>query len=373
MSLALSTLLYEWRRYMAAIVALASAGVLVLGMSGLFVGLLTAFTATIDRSRADIMILPPQATSLLNSGGLPARLLPLIYVHPSVTEIRDLDGSGGQFFGPRKKDPEFVQASVVDPYPDAVTLPTDFNEEIRSALAVPFNIAVDRSALNRLGVRKGDTATFNGRVVRVAAILDGYPNFLQANIIMSRQTLRLLGSANTSRLGPLMVRLDDPKKAEAVRDELNAIASNQYRAWTRAELRKATISGFLSSGFFALILGAATALGLFVGVIITWQTLRAAILANIKEFASLRALGVSMGSLRWVVLELSFWVGVVGLAFTAVTMLGIKSLAGAFSIPIGFAPTWVVIAAALLMIISLVSGFFSLGVLKKSQPADLLR
>ena len=32
-----------------------------------------------------------------------------------------------------------------------------------------------------------------------------------------------------------------------------------------------------------------------IGVVITWQTLRGAILANIKEFASLRALGVSIG------------------------------------------------------------------------------
>ena len=39
MSLALSTLLYEWRRYMAAIVALAFSGLLVLAQVGMFMGI----------------------------------------------------------------------------------------------------------------------------------------------------------------------------------------------------------------------------------------------------------------------------------------------------------------------------------------------
>jgi len=372
-SLALSTLIYEWRRYMAAIVALASAGVLVLGMSGLFVGLISAYTATIDRSRADIMILPPQAKNLNNSGGIPSRILPLVYVHPDVIEVRDLDGDWGRFYGPRKKDPSQVQVSIIDPIPNAVTLPVDFTEATRQALSVPYNIAVDRTALRKLGVQKGDTGTFNGRTVRVAAVIDGYPNFDNAGIIMSRQTLRLFGRANSERLGPLMVRVRDPKQTEKVRDELNAVADGQYKAWTKDELRKATLDSFLKEGFIALFLNAATALGFFVGVIITWQTLRGAILANIKELASLRALGVSMGSLRWIVLELSFWVGVAGLAFTAVLMVTLTFVAKGFGLPMGFLPSTVLSAAILLMIIALASGFFSLGVLKKSQPADLLR
>lgn len=373
MSLALSTLLYEWRRYMAAIVALASAGVLVLGMSGLFVGLISAYTATIDRSRADIMILPPQAKNLLNSGGIPSRVLPLVYVHPDVVEVRDLDGDWGRFYGPRKKDPSQVNVSIIDPIPGAVTLPTDFTEEIRRSLAIPFNIAVDRTALRKLGVKLGDTGTFNGRSVRVAYVLDGYPNFDNPGIIMSRQTLRLFGRANTTRLGPLMVRLKDPTQAERVRDDLNAIADSQYRAWTKPELRKATLDGFLREGFIALFLNAATALGFFVGVIITWQTLRGAILANIKELASLRALGVSMGSLRWIVLELSFWVGVAGLAFTGALMTVLFFIAKASGLPMGFLPSTVISASILLMAIAMASGFFSIGVLNKSQPADLLR
>ena len=51
-SLALSTLLYEWRRYLAAVIALAVAGLLVLSMAGMFMGMGKTFRSPLlDRSR----------------------------------------------------------------------------------------------------------------------------------------------------------------------------------------------------------------------------------------------------------------------------------------------------------------------------------
>jgi putative ABC transport system permease protein len=122
-----------------------------------------------------------------------------------------------------------------------------------------------------------------------------------------------------------------------------------------------------------IVLGFAVLMGGGVGIVITWQTLRAAILANVKEFASLRALGVSMGSLSRVVMEMSFWVGVAGLAATAIVVGGLWALAHSLNIPMGFPISFIVLIAILLLAIAVMSGFFSLGMLKKSQPADLLR
>jgi putative ABC transport system permease protein len=44
LSLALSTLIYEWRRYLAAVIVLAVAAVLVLSMTGMFMGMSKSFT-----------------------------------------------------------------------------------------------------------------------------------------------------------------------------------------------------------------------------------------------------------------------------------------------------------------------------------------
>mgnify|MGYP003382659396 FL=1 len=78
MSLALATLIYEWRRYMAAVIALAFSGLLILAQVGMFTGIVKGATATIDRSRADILVLGAKSESLINSGpsGLPRRIQP---------------------------------------------------------------------------------------------------------------------------------------------------------------------------------------------------------------------------------------------------------------------------------------------------------
>jgi putative ABC transport system permease protein len=377
MSLALSTVIYEWRRYMAAVVALAFAGLLILAFVGMFVGMGKAFTATIDKSPADLMILPAKSESMMNTGGMPRRTEALIYMNPAVAEISDIDDGFGSFSNlnaGKDKKRSFVNLMAVDTAPNSLTMPVDLGEGVRLALSEPYAVAIDRTALASLGVKLGDAAAVNGHAVRVAAVFDGYPNMMQPQVMISRQTLRLLKQARPSnRIGPMLVRLRDPAAAEQVRDQLNAVADGRYRAWTRAELSRANEQAMLKQQIIGLILTFAVVLGAVSGLAITWQTLRGAILGNIKEFASLRALGVSMGALRLIVMEMSFWVGVAGLGMTALLVSGIAALAKAGGLPMAFPVGNVVGTGLFLLFIAVLSGLLSLGILKKSQPADLLR
>src|SRR5690606_40455133 len=112
-----------------------------------------------------------------------------------------------------------------------------------------FAVAVDEIALKRLGVQLGDNATLNGKTVKVRAVLTGYADINQATVVMSRDSMRLLGMNQTSatgRTGPLMVSLKDPSKAQLVRDQLNAQAGGAYRAWTRPELAEANEKALMS-------------------------------------------------------------------------------------------------------------------------------
>ena len=390
MSLALSTLLYEWRRYMAAVMALALSGLLVLAMTGVFIGIGKGFTATIERSSADIIIMQPGAKSLMGGpSGVPRRFIPLAYRNPQVIEVQPLDGAGGSFQSVKNVDPtmsqadrakmdaprqEFVQASIIDTTPGAVTIPTDYSPELVDALRQPFTVAIDETALAKLGVKLGDKALYNGQTVTVAGITRGYPNMMSSTIVMSRDTLRMLGQADTGpRVGPLMIKLRDPAQAERVAIELNAQGDGQWKAWTRQELADANASAMFEEGILVIIIGGCVVLGTIIGVAITWQTLRGAIMANIKEFASLRALGVGMGSLNRIVMELSFWVGLVGVGAAIGLTLLVQMLAAANAVIIALPPTLLIIVGGGLVVIAMLSGLLSLGILKNSQPADLLR
>jgi len=390
MSLALSTLLFEWRRYMAAVMALALSGLLVLAMTGVFIGIGKGFTAQIERSSADIMILQPGAKSLINGpSGVPRRFIPLAYNHPAVVEVQPLDGAGGSFQSVKNVDPtmsqadrakqgaprqKFVQSSIIDTTPGSVTIPTDYSQELVDALRQPYTVAIDETALTTLGVKLGDKALYNGQTVTVVGVTRGYPNMMQPGVVMSRDTLRMLGQADTGpRVGPLMIKIKDPAQAPAVVAELNKMGNGQWKAWTRQELADANAGAMFEEGILVIIIGGCVVLGIIIGVAITWQTLRGAIMANIKEFASLRALGVGMGSLRRIVMELSFWVGCIGVAaaigLTWLLSLFAMSKAVIIALPL---PLLIVVGGGLIAI-AMLSGFLSMGILKKSQPADLLR
>lgn len=390
MSLALSTLLFEWRRYMAAVMALALSGLLVLAMTGVFIGIGKGFTAQIERSAADVIIMQPGAKSLINGpSGVPRRFIPLAYNHPAVVEVQPLDGAGGTFQSIKEVDPtrsqaeraaqgaprqKFVQSSIIDTTPGSVTIPTDYSRELVDALRQPYTVAVDETALTTLGVKLGDKALYNGQTVTVVGVTRGYPNMMQPGVVMSRDTLRMVGQADTGpRVGPLMIKLRDPSQSKIVATQLNAMGNGQWKAWTRQELADANAGAMFEEGILVIIIGGCVVLGIIIGVAITWQTLRGAIMANIKEFASLRALGVGMGSLRRIVMELSFWVGVVGVAaaigLTWLLSLFALSKAVIIALPL---PLLIVVGGGLIAI-AMLSGFLSMGILKKSQPADLLR
>ena len=144
---------------------------------GLIQGLLRSFTATIDRSPAEIIVLPPKAKSLMGStvAELPARLRPQMWLHPEVSAVdtwefpvaewANMPPPGG------KQVRTFVRVSMADPGPGSVTVPVDFPAAARSALATPLSVVVDGSALAGLGVKQGDTVILRGQTLTVRAVV----------------------------------------------------------------------------------------------------------------------------------------------------------------------------------------------------------
>ncbi|MBV8593994.1 MAG: ABC transporter permease, partial [Caulobacteraceae bacterium] len=341
MSLALATLIFEWRRYMAAIVALAFSGMLVLVMLGLFTGIIHADFATTERSRADIFILPMKVTSMVNANvSLPARVQPQIFLNPHVTEVRSLEESFGQWVntpGPGEKQVQkFLDVWAIDPLPGAVTLPLDYTEAQRVALMEPGAVAVDASTLAALGVKLGGKASINGHTVHVRALLHNYQSMEQPTIVASRDTVRRLRrTPNTDGdTGPLMVRIDNPARADEVAAELDAASHGAYHALTAKDFNRANEDAVMSQQIIGVLLVFLTVMAVLIGIGITSQTLRGAILSNIREFASLRALGISMGSLRWIVVEMSIWSGLAGIAMAGLLTWLTTVAAGSAGLPL---------------------------------------
>jgi putative ABC transport system permease protein len=80
-----------------------------------------------------------------------------------------------------------------------------------------------------------------------------------------------------------------------------------------------------------------------------------------------------MGSLRWIVVEMSMWAGVAGIGMAGLLTWLTTVAAGSAGLPLVIRPQPALMICAMLMVIAIASGALAMGVLKHSQPADLLR
>jgi putative ABC transport system permease protein len=380
MSLATSTILFEKRRYSTAVIAIAFCGALILSFTGLFSGVAVSYSALTNSTPAHLVVLNADAASWFDASEIPARVIPEIYSHPEVAEVDELDVAGANWSnlgvsGGAKRSSVMVISAVIEK--NSLTMPKTFNRATIEALQTPLSVAIDRTTFRKLGTKLGARATINDQVVHVKAAVDGFPNASgRAMVFTSRQTGALLGIVDEGSLKveTLLVRLKDRSKAEAVRRDLEEAGGHLIKVWTMPELTAANQRDlFMNGGVLGIILIFLLLFGAIIGSVISWQTIKGAIAANLKEFASLSALGVPRKSLRSVVVEISLWLGAIGFIVSAVIFYIISLIGKAIGLPMAH-PIWpFLIVGAVFLIISAISGALSLKILNKTEPAELLR
>lgn len=375
-SLARLTLLREWRRFLPAVLAVGFAGLLVLMQLVLLLGIFRTVSVYIDRSAADLWVGYPETKSVDLARNLSARNEVFLRSHTDVLTVEAYLWSNGDL---RRADGSAALATVVgiDPRPGALALAHALTIADRRALDEPETVLVDVSSLANLRTRIGDTLALNGRRVKVVGLTRGLNSIGGANIVTSLVTARAVATSDPGdpdTVGYFLVKLRDPAAAARVRDELAPRGIDPpYTVWTAADFSKISQLYWLLESGLGLGFAFSGGIGLLIGIVITSQTLKAVIQTSIREYATLRALGVSVGSLRLVVLEQSAWVGVIGVTITSLIAVAIIQLATANHILVA-APWWAFAGtAAFMLTIAVTSGALSLRVLNQSEPATLLR
>jgi putative ABC transport system permease protein len=177
-------------------------------------------------------------------------------------------------------------------------------------------------------------------------------------------------------LGPhqtvyVLARCGSPDAARALvrrlRSEYDvaAFTSDQFSVGTRLHWLLKTKAGIAG--------GWTVVLGLIVGAIITSQTLYAATMASLREYAVLRALGVPRWRIGGAVLAQSFWVGGVGVVVALPAAFALARLLNFLGVNV-LLPGWLLgSAAGLTLVMAVVSGLISLRSLRRMEPVELLR
>lgn len=374
MSLGLKSLIHDWRRFSPAVVAVAFSGLLVLLQAALILGIFSLSSLYVTRSSADLWIAYPGVQSVDLGRPISDQAELSAWMQPGVRQVEPFLWGSGEW---RTESQGMVNVYIVGVSldPQALALATVLTPVQRANLSEPGGVLIDDGDIHKLGVHLGDTVEINGRRVRVVGLTHGLRGLGGVNVIASLTTTRELDPAAgpAGMVAYVLARFDSSQAATTAARRLNRVGqSSGFEALDAKAFADRTTRYWLSESGAGVAFLFGSIVALAVAVIITSQTLTAAVVGSIKEYAALRALGFSMRSLRSIVLEQSAWVGAAGLAAAGVLTVLLAFVARAQGVPIILSAPMMVAAGSLIILVALGSGAWALRRVALADPASLL-
>lgn len=375
-SLARKSILHEWRRFAPAIFAIAFSGILLVIQAALAVGIFATVAVYIEKSDAELWVGFPGTPSVDQGRYISNRTESFVRMNPDVDRTEPFSWAGGVWRSrPGAGDVSVVLAGI-DPRPGSLTFAHVVSPDLRERLKMPGAVLVDMADREKLGVSIGSPAEINGKKVHVAGFTEGLRGIGSINVISSLSTARYLdpGLQHTDDVAYYLVKLRPGADPAKVREALSPKGvTARYEAWTAKDFANRTTNYWLFESGMGTAFGLSSLVAVIVAIVITSQTLMAAVAASIREFATLRALGAPGSHLRSVVLQQALWVGIVGLVIAAALSALILWLATLAYIPVAISLPITMGCGALVLCVAVLSGFVALSQLSKADPAALLR
>jgi putative ABC transport system permease protein len=365
----------ETRRYVAALLSVTFAGLLMLVQVALLQGLFATITVPLDRSGAQVWLGFPSLPSVDVSRPLTVHAPSLAYVHPDVEQLEPYASTGGDL---RRLDGVVmgVVVNVIDTSTNGLAFSRLLTHAQRELLDEPGALLIDRADLDKVGGSVGMPVEINGKRAHIAGVLQsGLRGVGGLTVLASWSTAqRFDPNLRRDEAHYWLLRLRAGADVQAVARSLGESGpAPRWHAYVASEFSKASQAYWLLETGLGVGAAFGVILALVVGVVITSQTLSAAIQASIKEFAAMRAIGVSTAALSMTVLELSLWIGGLGIVLTALATGGVLALARSLDVAMLLSPVALMGTAVLILVITVVSGLAAIKPLFKADPAGLLR
>ncbi len=373
-ALARKTLVYEWRRYLPATLAVAFSGMLLLVQLALVFGIFDSAAVYINASRAQIWAGYPGTQSIDLGRSIPRDAEMRLLLDPAVAQVEPFQWVNGDWRGIRALGSVSVFISGINPAADGMAFARAIPPALRVRLDEPGAIIVDRADLPKLGIAVGQSGILNGQRVYLIGTTRGLRALGGVNIVTSLATARQLNVGGDPRPAYYLARLRHPDQAQAVAARLDPHGVHRrYAVWTAAELAGRTVYYWLFQTGAGLGVVFMSFVVFLVGTVITSQTLMGAVAGSISEYATLNALGASHRALGRVVMEQAGWVGVAGLAGGGLLSSLVLALAASQDVPVSISVPGIVACALLVLAITLLSGLLAVRTLRDADPARLLR
>lgn len=378
MSYALATLWFDRQRYLPGVLAVAFSALLIALQFGLLLGLFSVTSIPIDRSQADIWVGAPKVLSVDIGGTIPeGRMRSRLESQPEVMEVEPYIEQFAKWEKPTGGTDLciIIGTRLSD---DALGAVPALTSDLRVKLSERDTVVVDESELERLDVNGvNDTAKINGKHVRIVGLVKDMKSIAGPYIFCSLDTARNLLRLNQDQTVYLLARCYDPKDAPLVvqrlKEEYVHVERPDMSAFTKEEFSLQSRMHWLTKTKAGIALGYAALLGLLVGAVVTSQTLYAATMASMREYAILLALGIPRWRVAMTIVTLAFWIGVLGVIIAIPGVFALAYLANYAGVNPQLPPELLAGASVITLAMAIGAGVFALRSVRQIEPVNLLR
>jgi putative ABC transport system permease protein len=338
---------------------------------GTFLGLLYKNVMLVENVPADLWILPSGSETLDLGRLLSTSALDVARGNPDVAAAEPLI-----YFGAAVKLPDGGTQAVSligTAYPRYLGGPWNLVAGETSALSRPDTMIFEDSERETLGgLNVGSTREVSGRRVTVGGFTWGLipfgPSFAFADYELARELSRL----PRDQTSVVLVKIRPGADLAQVKADL-ARRAPETVVFTRAELKGKIVKYILTKTAIGITFGTSTVFGLIVGFVIVGLSMFSAVVDNIREFGTLKAIGATNTDLAMLLVTQSVIYAVLGslLGLTLVAQMarGIRSAKLALNLP----PPLVGGTFVVMILMCMFASSLALLRLRKVEPAMVFR
>lgn len=300
-------------RFIATLVGVAFSVLLMAVQWGLLIGSAQTASALVDHAGADFWIMSHGTSNVDQALPLPERWRFRALAVPGVASVDPLITRFDEW---KRPDGRSEIVIVVGFEPGGSGGPWDLKEGSAADIRIPDSIIIDRLYAEKLGISSiGRSVEIGGRRAQVVGFTAGIRAFTQSPYVFtSLKDARRYSHFGEGQTTYLLVRAAPGVSLPDLKLQLKA-ALPVTDIWSAAEFSTMTARYWLltTGAGLALIIGAV--LGMVIGIAIVAQTLYAATVERLSEYATLAAIGAPNSYLNRIVLRQALISGIFGCFF----------------------------------------------------------
>jgi putative ABC transport system permease protein len=327
LTLAIRNLIHDRVRLVVTLTGVAFAVVLITTELGLFLGFAATTSALIDRSQADIWIVPKGTRNVDQTPPMSERRR---YQALSTAGVASAELFVTEFVRWQKPDGGVETVLVVGFEPDG-TLAGPWNVVAGNVadLKRPGTIFVDELYADKLAVSAlGQIIEVHGKRARVIGLTSGIRSFTQSPYVFaSLKSSRDYAQMRSDQTKHVLVKLVRGANVEMVKADLAARLQG-VDVYTKDEFSARTRFYWMFTTGAGLALLVASFVGLIVGFVVVAQTLYATTVDHIREFGTLRAIGAGRRYINGVVVKQALMSAIAGYTIGMALFLFARYVAG---------------------------------------------